>query len=90
MNILIKAGNQFEAIKQFFGLQNFLLYRLNLEKGGDFLGAGELQGIAQPHAAGFGKLSLFLSHWIQFHPVGEAEKFYASPKAQKPHFINIL
>lgn len=51
---------------------------------------GELQGIAQPHAAGFGKLPLFLSHWIQFHSVGEAEKFYASPKAQKPHFINIL
>lgn len=44
---------------------------------------GELQGTAHPPAAGFGKLFGF-----QFHPVGEAEKFYAAPKAQKPLFIN--
>lgn len=44
----------------------------------------ELQGTAHPPAAGFGNLFFYLFFCgFQFHPTGEAEKFYAAPKAQR-------
>lgn len=47
------------------------------------MGAGGTAGNCSTPAAGFDNLFGF-----QFHPDGEAEKFSAAPKAQKPLFIN--